>query len=136
MEKELKLEAKLENITHVISFVETELELLNCPMKTTLLIDTVIDELFSNIAMYAYGDSIGYAWIKVDYDPDKRLVTFKLSDEGIPYNPLEKDDPDITLEAEDRPIGGLGIYIAKKAMDTMTYERKDGKNILTLGKVI
>ena len=61
-------------------------------------------------------------------------VALKFEDEGVPYNPLEKDDPDVTLSVEDREIGGLGIFMVKKSMDDMYYEYKDGKNILTLMK--
>lgn len=102
--KELTIDAAIENIAKVTAFVDGQLEALGCPMKAQMQIDVAIDELFSNIACYA-------------------------------YDPLAKSDPDITLSAEEREIGGLGIYLVKKSMDEISYEYKDGQNILKIKKV-
>lgn len=134
--KELTLAAILENLEAVTDFVNEELEALDCPMKAQMQIDIAIDELFSNIARYAYAPDTGEATIRVEslYDPLAVVVTFM--DNGVPYNPLKKKDPDITLSADDRQIGGLGIYMVKKSMDAMEYEYKDGQNILSIKKVL
>lgn len=132
--KELKIDALTQNLDQVIAFLEEELEAMDCPMKTMLQIDVAVEEIYVNIASYAYTSGVGYAIIRVEglKDPDGVSITF--IDEGIPYNPLEKADPDVTLAAEERQIGGLGIYMVKKSMDNMEYERTDGKNILTITK--
>lgn len=132
--KELTLDATIQNLNQVNIFLDEELEALGCPMKTQLQIDVAVEEIFVNIASYAYGSEIGNAIIQVEgeKDPDRVIITF--IDSGIPYNPLEKEDPDVTLSAEERQIGGLGIYMVKKSMDNMEYERKDDKNILKIMK--
>jgi len=104
-------------------------------MGTQMQIELAVDEIFTNICMYAYAPKTGNAVISVDTDTPG-IVTLKFSDTGIPYNPLEKEDPDTTLSASERKIGGLGIYLVKKSMDGMSYEYKDGHNILTLVKRI
>ncbi len=95
-----------------------------------------VEELYVNIAHYAYGDEEGKATIKIGFDGEPMQVTIRFIDEGVPYNPLEKQDPDTSLSAEERDIGGLGIFMVKKSMDSMEYEYQDGKNILTIQKVI
>ena len=103
-------------------------------MRAQLQIDVAIDELFSNIAHYAYNPEIGEATVQVSVSEDPLSVIITFIDKGVPYDPLKKDDPDITLSLEDRPIGGLGIYMVKKTMDDITYEYKDGQNILAIKK--
>ncbi len=130
---EMTVEATLENIPAVTAFVDERLETLDCPMKAQMQIDVAIDELFSNIARYAY-DPSGPATVRVDVDRDPLAVRITFIDHGKPYDPLAKADPDVTLSAEDRPIGGLGIFMVKKTMDDVRYEYKDGQNILTVEK--
>lgn len=134
-EKELVIEAVVDNLEKVQGFVDEELEAHGCSVKAQTQIDIAIEELFVNIARYAYTPKTGKAIIKVNIQEDKpRSVSITLIDEGKPYNPLAKPDPDVTLSAEERQIGGLGIFMVKKSMDNMTYEYKDGKNILTIEK--
>ena len=132
--KELTVEAKIENIEAVTDFVNEQLEALDCPMKAQMQIDIAIDELFGNIAHYAYNPEIGQATVRVEVIQDPLAVVITFIDKGVPYDPLTKADPDTTLSVEERDIGGLGIYMVKKSMDDITYEYKDGQNILTIKK--
>lgn len=131
--KELKIDAKTENLDEVLAFMDAELEACDCPMKAQMALDIAVEEIFVNIAHYAYGEEgAGSAVLQFDISPEQAVVTFV--DEGMPYDPLAKEDPDITLSAEDRPIGGLGIFMVKKSMDDVKYKNEDGKNILTITK--
>lgn len=132
--KELNISATIENIPAVTEFVDEELEACGCPMKAQMQIDIAIDELFGNIARYAYNPEVGPATVRVEVLNDPLAVEITFIDGGIPYDPLKKEDPDITLSAEQREIGGLGIFMVKKSMDSITYEYKDGKNILAIKK--
>ena len=132
--KELTVEAKIENIEAVTDFVNEQLEALDCPPKAQMQIDIAIDELFGNIAHYAYNPEIGKATVRVEVTEDPLAVIITFIDNGVPYDPIEKEDPDTTLSAEEREIGGLGIYMVKKSMDEITYEYKEGQNILTIKK--
>ena len=132
--KELTIAATVENIEVVTDFVNEQLEALDCPMKAQMQIDIAIDELFSNIAHYAYNPEVGDATVRVEVTEDPLAVVITFIDNGVPYDPLAKEDPDTTLSAEERKIGGLGIYMVKKSMDDVTYEYKDGQNILAIKK--
>ena len=132
--RELTVEATLENMDKVIGFVDGMLEEYGCGVKEQMAIDVAVDELFSNIVHYAYNPEIGCATVRVDVKNDPLAVEITFIDNGVPYDPLAKRDPDITLSAEERQIGGLGIFIVKKSMDAVNYEYKDGKNILTIKK--
>lgn len=134
--KELTIDATIENITQVTAFVDEQLEALDCPLKAQMQIDIAIDELFGNIAHYAYNPEIGPATVRVEVLQDPLAVVVSFIDNGIPYDPLANEDPDVALSAEDREIGGLGIYMVKKSMDEITYEYKDGQNILRIKKAI
>ncbi len=134
--KELTLDATVENISTVTAFVDEELEKIDCPMKAQMQIDIAIDEVFSNIAHYAYHPFVGSATVKIEVIEEPMSVVITFIDGGTPYNPLEKEDPDITLSAEEREIGGLGIFMVKKSMDSIDYEYKDGQNILRIKKNI
>ena len=132
--KELTIAATVENIETVTEFVNEQLEALDCPIKAQMQIDIAIDELFGNIAHYAYNPGTGDATVRVVVvrEPLSVLITF--IDRGVPYNPLSNADPDTGLSLEERGVGGLGIYIVKKSMDEITYSYQDGKNILTIRK--
>ena len=132
--KELTIPATVENIEKVTEFVNSHLREIRCPGKALMQIDIAIDELFGNIAHYAYTPETGPATVRVEVTeaPISVIVTF--IDHGVPYDPLKKDDPDITLSAEERAVGGLGIFMVKKTMDEITYEYKDGQNILRIRK--
>ena len=134
--KELTIAATVENIETVTDFVNEQLEALDCPMRAQMQIDIAIDELFGNIAHYAYNPEIGQATVQVDVVEEPLSVVITFIDNGVPYDPLAKADPDTTLSAEERDIGGLGIYMVKKSMDEIAYEYKDGQNILKIKKNI
>ena len=133
---ELTLEAKVENLDDVIAFVDSALEAIDCPPRTQMQIDISVEELFVNIANYAYAPNVGMATIKVNTQKDPKEIAITFIDSGVPYNPLAKKDPDITLSSEERQIGGLGIFMAKKSMDKVEYEYTDGQNMLTIKKAI
>ena len=132
--KELTIAATVENIEVVTAFVDEQLEALDCPMKAQMQIDIAIDELFGNIAHYAYNPDVGEATVRVEVIEDPLAVVITFIDKGVPYDPLAKSDPNTTLSAEEREIGGLGIFMVKKTMDDITYEYKDGQNILKIKK--
>jgi anti-sigma regulatory factor (Ser/Thr protein kinase) len=132
--KELTIDATVENIERVTSFVDEQLEALGCPLKAQMQIDIAIDELFGNIAHYAYNPEVGPATVRVDVLQEPLSVVVTFIDNGVAYDPLAKEDPDVALSAEEREIGGLGIYMVKKSMDEISYEYKDGQNILRIKK--
>ncbi|MBR1797000.1 MAG: ATP-binding protein [Clostridiales bacterium] len=131
---ELEVAALTEKLPKVTEFVDLHLEEAGCSMKAQMQIDIAVEEIFVNIAHYAYEPGTGNAVIRMAIKDNPLRAEIAFIDSGTPYNPLEKKDPDVTLSAEDRQIGGLGIYMTKKSMDDVTYEFKDGHNILTLVK--
>lgn len=132
--KELTVDAVVENIPIVTDFVNEQLMPHDCSIKIQAQIDIAIDELFGNIAHYAYDPDVGSATVRVELVKEPLTVVITFIDHGVPYNPLKQDEPDTTLLAEERKIGGLGIYMVKKSMDNIYYEYKDGQNILTIKK--
>lgn len=134
--KELTVPATLEELETVQAFIEGELETYGCPMKTMLQVSVAVEEIYVNIAHYAYHPEIGEATVRCAVGGDPLQVTIQFLDSGKPFDPLAKPDADITLSAEERQIGGLGILMVKKTMDDVVYEYKDGCNVLTLKKNI
>lgn len=132
--KELTVEAVIENIETVTEFVNAELEVHGCSIKEQMQIDVVIDELFANIAHYAYDQGWGKATVRIVFEEEPRAVTLTFINSGKPFDPLKKADPDTTLSAQERSIGGLGIFLVKKTMDHMEYCYKGGHNILKIMK--
>ena len=128
--------AKTESLSEVLGFVEETLESLECPMKIQTAICVAIEEVFVNVAHYAYPNGEGDMSLQIGFEERSRTVTFRMTDKGIPFDPLQKPDPDITLSAEDREIGGLGIFIAKKTMDSISYTYENDQNVLTMIKKI
>ena len=136
MKRELTLPAIVENIETATDFVNEYLEEVGAPMKTQMQIAVVIDEIFSNIAYYAYVLSEGDVTVGVGFDEETHTIVLSFADSGMKYNPLQKDDPDVTLSVEERQIGGMGIFMVKKLMDKVSYEYVEGRNVLTLWKNI
>ena len=134
--KEWTVEATTGNIPLITEEVGRELDALGCSKAARRKINVALDELLNNIASYAYAPETGDMTVQMRYDEESRTVSITMIDSGAAYNPLEKEDPDITLEAEDRPIGGLGILMVKKKMDGMDYRREKDQNILTIHKRI
>lgn len=132
MLKELTLDATVENITVVTEYIDEQLKKADCPLEIQYLIDIAVDELFGNIAKYGYKDCIGKVTVKMDIDEKKVIITF--IDNGIPYNPLMREIPDLDLTAEEREPGGVGIHIVRTSMDDMKYEYTNNQNILTIYK--
>jgi anti-sigma regulatory factor (Ser/Thr protein kinase) len=130
----LVVSASMEQLGIVIGFVEAAVKAAGCEKEDLNKILVAVDELFTNIAQYAYGDGGGECEIGLEIC--NGIASVRFTDSGSPYNPLSRKDPDITLSAEERKIGGLGIYMVKKSMDAVEYEHRDGKNILTIRKKI
>lgn len=130
----LKLQANDDTLYTVLDAIEAHLDANDCPndVKTRILI--AVEEIYVNIAHYAYGGNEGEALVQMDVSQDPRCCQVVFRDKGIPYNPLEKEDPDISLSAGEREIGGLGIYMVKQYMDKVEYRYEDGYNILTIEK--
>ena len=131
---EFVIEATRENLPKVISFVNEHLEAADCNMRTQIQIDIAVEELFINISSYAYDPEIGTAVVQVTVTDEPLSVEITFIDNGRQYDPLAKEDPDITLPINKRKKGGLGIFMVKKSMDDIHYEYADGKNILTIKK--
>ncbi len=134
--RELTLQAVIENSSVATDFIDEQLEACDCPMKAQMQLRLAVDELFTNIASYAYGSEVGDATIRFSFNESSRVVTICFMDKGVPFDPLESTDPDVTLSAEERPIGGLGIFLVKKTMDAMDYRYENGMNILTIQKQV
>ena len=134
--KELVIEAERKNLPIVQAFIDEQLEAAGCPPPTQIMIDVAVEEIFVNIASYAYSPETGTVIIQVNVldNPLSAKITF--IDHGRPYNPLEKPDPDTTLTVRQRKIGGLGIYMVKQSMDRGIYEYRDGKNFFTMEKLL
>lgn len=130
---ELTVPAELANIEKVLEFLDAELEKLGCSMKANAQIDVAADELFSNIARYAYGEGAGEATVRVE-KAEGRQVRIEFIDSGMPFDPTSTEAPDVSLPADERGIGGLGIFIVKNTMDGLFYERRGNKNTVTIQK--
>ena len=128
--------AKTEALSDVLGFVEQMLDSFECPIKIQVALCVAIEEVFVNVAHYAYGEGEGNLSLGIGFDEESRAITFRMTDKGIPFDPLKKPDPDISLSADEREIGGLGIFITKKTMDSLTYTYENNENILTMIKKI
>jgi len=134
--KELNISATVENIPVVTAFVDKQLKALDCPVKAKAQIDIAIDEIFSNIARYAYNPEVGEATVRFEVQENPLSVIITFIDGGVPYNPLTTAEPDTGLSAKERSVGGLGLFIVRKSMDDISYSYEGGKNILTVRKNI
>ena len=135
--KELKIEATIENLAKVFAFLSESMESYECDPKIKRQIKLCVEELFVNIAHYAYNPDIGVAEISIDTVPGsdgKPKMVISFADSGKPYDPLSLPDPDIEADLEDRKIGGLGVYLVRTTMDNFEYKHKDGQNITTIEK--
>ena len=132
----LRIDATRENLTEVSAWIEEMLQILDIPMKEQMQIQLAAEEIYINVANYAYAPGVGPVIIRIGYDMDRHAVKMAFVDQGMPYDPLAKTDPDTTLSAEEREIGGLGIFLVKKTMDNVHYVRSNHSNILTFEKLI
>ncbi len=131
---ELTVDATLDNLRLVNAFLEEHLEEADCPLKAQMQIAVAAEEIYVNIAHYAYAPETGKATLRLELQEEPPAVTLTFLDSGIPFNPLDRTDPDVSLPAEEREIGGLGIFMTRKSMDDVRYEFRDGQNVLTLIK--
>ena len=134
--KDITVDATVDNLEVVQDFVREELEKQECSMKVMMQIEIAVEEIYVNIVHYAYNPSVGKATIRCEVTDNPMQVMIQFLDSGIPFDPLAKEDADITLSADERDIGGLGIFMVKQSMDEVNYEYKDGKNVLTIKKVL
>ena len=132
--KEYRTIASISNLTGVTDFVNGELAALNCPNRTRIQLDVAVDEIFTNIASYAYEGEPGPVSVFFSAQEEAGTVTLRFADRGKPFDPLQAPEPDLTLDPEDRPEGGLGIFMVRRTMNEVSYEYRDGQNILTLIK--
>ena len=130
---ELILPARVENLEAFQTFVAEKVG-EDCPFKTQMQIDLAVEEIFVNIASYAYAPGEGPAALRVEVSDTPRAVTLTFRDHGIPYDPLTREDPDVNAMAKDRQIGGLGVFLTKQIMDEVHYEYKASQNVLTMKK--
>lgn len=130
IKNEIQIEAQREKLDELLDMIRIDLNLMCCPMDKQISLEICIEEIFVNIASYAYGEQMGMAFITEEVTNNS--ISLCIKDKGIPYDPLAKEDPDTTLSAEEREIGGLGIFMVKTMMDSVTYEYKDGFNCLTM----
>lgn len=131
---QFELDTNIENVEVLTETVNELLAKLDCPKKARAQIDIALDELFSNVSHYAYGGEVGKVFITLETMTGKKGVSITLEDEGIPFDPLAHEDPDVTLGVDERGIGGLGIFLVRRTMDDMRYEYSDGRNKLTITK--
>ena len=131
---ELSVTAIDQNLDTVINFIQEKLTTVNCPKRAQFQIRLAVEEIYVNIAHYAYKPEDGPATIRCAIENEPLRVIIQFIDHGKPFNPLQKETPDIQKPAAEREIGGLGIFLAKKNMDAIDYEYKDGSNILTVKK--
>lgn len=134
--EEITVQAIPENLYSVLDFIDSELEASNCPTKKKMQIAIVVEEIYINIAYYAYYPDTGIVLVRCEVENNPSQITIQFIDSGKPFNPLEKKEPNLTLTAEERDIGGLGLYMVKKSVDCVNYGYKNEKNILTIKKFL
>ncbi|MBC3900758.1 MULTISPECIES: ATP-binding protein [Acetobacterium] len=134
--KRLTVNASTDNLPKVLEFIDSELETAGASMKMIFQIDLAVEEIYVNIAHYAYAPDDGNVIIQFDSYGEPPLVEIQFIDQGNPFNPLDNPDPDITLTAEERQIGGLGVLMVKKSMDEVDYRFEENENILTIKKLV
>ena len=135
-QQEITVAADVKNLETVTAFVDEGLERFDCSPRAQMQLDIAVDELFSNIAYYAYQPGTGMVTVRLEITEEPLAATLTFIDGGTPYNPLSHGDPDTTLSAEERQIGGLGIYMVKKSMDEVSYQYTDEKNVLSVKKYL
>ena len=132
--QDLVIEAKLENLDEVNNFVNNSIAEVDCSRKSVMQLGVIVEEIFVNIASYAYPKEVGLVTIKSEVQENPATITLTFIDSGVEYNPLVEKDPDLELSVEERQIGGLGIFLVKSMVEKISYSYEGGKNILTLTK--
>ena len=136
MKEELVIEAVVDNLDEVNLFVHKFIEQFEVSKRTLMQLDLIVEEIFVNVASYAYAPNTGSVKILIEAKEEPLTVSLTFIDSGVPYNPLEKSDPDVNLSADDRQIGGLGIFLTKNFVDNISYQFLDGRNILKIEKYL
>lgn len=136
MKRCMTVEANPGKLEEVRAFIEAELDKTDCTMKARYQIAVAVEEIFVNIASYAYAPGTGTADISVSVGGESEAVEIVFSDRGKPFDPTAKEDADTSPDALLGRVGGLGILMTKKMMDGVSYARVDGKNVLTVRKTI
>ena len=136
MKEELVIEAVIDNLDDVNLFVHKSIKQFEVSKRALMQLDVVVEEIFVNIASYAYSPNTGLVKIQLKTDIEPLSISLTFIDSGVPYNPLEKSDPDVNLSADDRQIGGLGIFLTKNFVDDISYQFLDGQNILKIEKYL
>lgn len=134
--KELCVPAKLEQLDSVLSFVDSELHQAGCEETVKTQIMVAVEEIFTNISQYAYPKQEGRVTVQLQIIESSAIAQIEIIDQGVPYDPLERQDPNITLSVEKRDIGGLGIFMVKQMMDEVSYRYENKSNILTIRKAL
>lgn len=129
----LTLPNDIETIPQLNEFIDSIAEEIGIDMSLTMSLNLAIEEAVVNVMDYAYPAGVK-GDVEIEVVADDNWLTFTISDSGVAFDPTTKKDADITLSAEERPIGGLGIFLVRQLMDTIRYERVNGKNVLTLRK--
>ena len=132
--QELNIEAKVENLDKVNDFINKTIGEVNCSKKAIMQLGVIVEEIFVNIASYAYPDEVGFATVQVEVKDNPPAIDLTFIDSGVEYNPLANEDPDLDVAVEERQIGGLGIYLVKNMVEKIYYKYEGGKNILSLTK--
>ncbi|MBR1395916.1 MAG: ATP-binding protein [Selenomonadaceae bacterium] len=134
MKEELVIEAVIDNLDEVNLFVHKSIEQFEVSKRTLMQLDLVVEEIFVNIASYAYSPNTGSVKILLQTDMEHLYISLTFIDSGVPYNPLEQSDPNVNLSAEERDIGGLGIFLTKNLVDDISYQHINGQNVLKFTK--
>lgn len=135
MEKKFIVENRIEELPLLFSKIEELSEVWSLSLPLTMNINLVLEEAVSNVIFYAFNDEKRHEII-ILVSLENEVLKIEIIDDGTPFDPTNRQMPDVTLPAEDREIGGLGIYLIKQIMDTVEYSRIDNNNILTLTKKI
>ena len=130
----MSIEARVKNLPRVLAYINDKLRESDCPPKKRMQIELAVEEVYVNVCHYAYGSETGSVDIVIEFEEEPALAKISFSDSGIPFDPLGKEAPNISLASEERPIGGLGIFMTRKLMDEVRYKYENGKNHLMLVK--
>ena len=133
MERNIILPNDVQDVPRLAAFIDEVCESVELDMTTTMQINLAIEEAVVNVMNYAYpSDTVGQ--VQIDAEANDQRLKFTIIDSGSPFDPTAKEEVDTTLSAEERPVGGLGIFLVRQLMDSINYERIDGRNVLTLRK--
>ncbi len=132
--REITIPAHSDQLNYVTDFISEDLEREQCSARVNMQVCLAVEEIFLNIVNYAYRPKDGDATVRCSIGGDPLQIIIQFLDKGHPYNPLERKEPNLDLTAEEREIGGLGIFLVKKSMDSVEYVYQEGKNILTIIK--